>query len=249
MLSCRQLAKGQLPTILTFEVEFLRGRRLAVSSSFPAARFPALPLSKEKEVAHPIYTDTRTAGWTEEPSDEALIARIRDNDSDALGLLFSRYARLVWSIARRILRNNEEADDLLQDVFLLVRRRASVFDATKGSVRSLLVQMSYQRAFSRRRDLTRQNFYSSVEVNENAVVAKRTSCVPLYDESIEAHFGRTALKTALEDLSVEQRETLRLCFYEGQTLEEVAVHLGQSYGNVRHHYYRGLAKLRRHVKR
>jgi RNA polymerase sigma-70 factor (ECF subfamily) len=109
--------------------------------------------------------------------------------------------------------------------------------------------MCYQRAFSRRRDLARQNFYSSVEVNENAVVAKRTSCVPLYDESIEAHFGKTVLKRALEDLSVEQRETLRLCFYEGHTLEEVAVRLGQSYGNVRHHYYRGLAKLRRRIKR
>lgn len=230
-----------------------RATRL-VSSSFPAARFPALPLREEKEATQPlykdirVYKDTRAARRAEEPSDEALITRVSSDDSDALGLLFSRYARLVWTIARRILRNNEEADDLLQDVFLLVRRRASVFDATKGSVRSLLVQMSYQRAFSRRRDLTRQNFYSSAEVNENTAVANRTSCVPLYDESIEAHFGKTALKRALEDLSVEQRDTLRLCFYEGHSLEEVAVRLGQSYGNVRHHYYRGLAKLRKHMK-
>jgi RNA polymerase sigma-70 factor (ECF subfamily) len=220
-----------------------------VSSSFPATRFPSLPLREAKEALAPIYKDTNVVRPAGEPSDEALIAQICDNDSDALGLLFSRYARLVWSIGNRILRNNEEADDLLQDVFLLIRRRASVFDPTKGTVRSLLVQMCYQRAFSRRRDLARQNFYSSVEVDENAVVAKRTSCLPLYDESIEAHFGKTALKRAVEDLSVEQRETLRLCFYEGHTLEEVAVRLGQSYGNVRHHYYRGLAKLRRHVKR
>ena len=220
-----------------------------MSSSFPAARLAALPLSQEKEATQPLYKDTKATRPADEPSDETLVARVCSDDSDALGLLFNRYARLVWSIGSRILRNNEEADDLLQDVFLLVRRRASVFDPTKGSVRSLLVQMCYQRAFSRRRDLARQNFYSSVEVNENAVVAKRTSCVPLYDESIEAHFGKTVLKRALEDLSVEQRETLRLCFYEGHTLEEVAVRLGQSYGNVRHHYYRGLAKLRRRIKR
>jgi len=183
-----------------------------------------------------------------ELSDDTLIARICADDSDALGLLFSRYARLVWTIARRILQNSEEADDLLQDLFLLVRRKASVFDPSKGSVRSLLVHMCYQRAFSRRRDLTRRNFYTSTEVTEDTAFANQTSCSRLYDESIEAHFGKTAVKRAREDLSVEQRETLRLCFYEGHTLEEIAVRLGQSYGNVRHHYYRGLAKLRKHAK-
>jgi RNA polymerase sigma-70 factor (ECF subfamily) len=217
-----------------------------MSSSFPAARFPALPLGKEQEVIAPL--DQAEARATEEPTDEALVARICVDDSDALGLLFDRYARLVWTIARRILQNNEEADDLLQDVFLLVRRRASVFDTTKGSVRSLLVQMCYQRAFSRRRDLARQNFYTSAEVTENVAVEKPTSCAQPYDETLEARLGKTALKRAREDLSLEQRETLRLCFYEGHTLEEIAAHLGQSYGNVRHHYYRGLAKLRKHAK-
>ena len=218
-----------------------------MSSSFPVARFPALPLRNDREAVDPAHIRD-TAAPAEEPSDEALIARICSDDSDALGLLFSRYARLVWTIGVRVLRNNEEADDLLQDVFLLVRRRASAFDASKGSVRSLLVQMCYQRAFSRRRDLARKNFYTSAEVNENVIVAKATSCGRLYDDSIEARLGKTALKRAREDLSVEQRETLRLCFYEGHTLEEIAVRLGQSYGNVRHHYYRGLAKLRKHMK-
>jgi len=219
-----------------------------MSSSFPATRFSALPSSQETQAPQPLYKDTSTVRSAEEPPDEALIARICADDSDALGLLFSRYARLVWTIAHRILRNREEADDLLQDLFLLVRRRASVFDLSKGSVRSLLVQMCYQRAFSRRRDLARQNFYTSAEVTDDAAVATPTSCAPRYDESIEAHLGKKAIKKAREDLSVEQRETLRLCFFEGHTLEEIAMRLGQSYGNVRHHYYRGIAKLRKHVK-
>ena len=219
-----------------------------MSSSFPAARFIALPLGQEKEAAQPIYKHTGAVRPAEEPSDEALIARICADDSDALGLLFSRYARLVWTIAHRILRNREEADDLLQDLFLLVRRRASVFDPSKGSVRSLLIQMCYQRAFSRRRDLARRNFYSSGEVTENTVFAKPSLSVPFYDENLEAHFGKAALKRALEDLSTEQRETLRLCFFEGHTLEEIAERLSRSYRNVRHHYYRGLAKLRKHLK-
>lgn len=219
-----------------------------MSSSFPATRFTALPLRREKGVAELINKDTSAAKAAEEPSDDALIARICADDSEALGLLFSRYARLVWTIAHRILRNSEEADDLLQDLFLLVRRKASVFDPSRGTVRSLLVQMCYQRAFSRHRDLMRRHFYSSAEISENTSFANPCLSVPFYDESLEAHFGKTNLQRALEELTLEQRETLRLCFFEGHTLEEIAVELGQSYGNVRHHYYRGLDKLRKQLK-
>ncbi len=216
-----------------------------MSSSFPATGFPTL---RFREAPAHDCRETGSCGSPDEPSDETLIARICGDDSDALGLLFRRYARLVWTIAHRILRNNEEADDLLQDLFLLVRRRASIFDSSKGTVRSLLIQMCYQRAFSRRRDLTRRHFYSSSEVTANTVFAKSYLSVPNYDESLEGYFGRSTVQTALEDLTEEQRDTLRLCFVEGYTLEEIAVELGKSYGNVRHHYYRGLEKLRKQLK-
>jgi len=216
-----------------------------VSSSFQTARFPSLALTVKQEVT---VEQENTKLTVEEPSDETLISRICADDSEALGLLFTRYARLAWTIGLRILRNSEEADDLLQDVFLLVRRRASAFDISKGSVRSLLVQMCYQRAFSRRRDLTRRNFYFSGEVTDKSSIATPPSWVPLYEESLEAQFGKNIFKKAFEDLSRDQRETLRMCFFEGHTLEEIAVRLGQSCGNVRHHYYRGLSKLRKHVK-
>lgn len=217
-----------------------------MSTSISAARFPAVPLGKKRSVTEAVSPDEFVSG--EEQPDEALISRICSDDSDALGLLFSRYARLVWTIGRRILRNNEEADDLLQDVFLLVRRKASAFDPSKGSVRSLLVQICYQRAFSRRRDLARRNFYSDRNVTGNTVIASHSS-VPPYDEGLEARVGRATLQKALEDLSTEQRETIRLFFFEGFTLEEIAVRLDLTFGNVRHHYYRGLAKLRKHVGR
>jgi RNA polymerase sigma-70 factor (ECF subfamily) len=217
-----------------------------VSSSFPATRFPDLRLPRNANVAESAGESAPEPAV--EPSDEALIARICAEDPEALGLLFNRYARLVWTIAHRILRNSEEADDLLQDLFLLVRRKASVFDPSKGTVRSLLVQMCYQRAFSRRRDLTRRHFYCSAEISENTSFARPCPFVPSYDESLEAHFGKATLQRALRELTAEQRETLRLCFFEGHRLEEIAVELGQSHGNVRHHYYRGLDKLRKHLK-
>ena len=216
-----------------------------MSSSFPAARFPALTLGKERGVADPIYKDTVRP--SEEPSDESLMARISADDAEALGLLFRRYARLVWSVGRRILGNREEADDLVQDVFLLLGRKASAFDPSKGTTRSLLVHITYQRAISRRRYLTSRHFYVAEGLRAKSASGIPTPQTPLYDESLEAHFGKQGLETALADLSAEQRETLRLHFFEGHSLKEIAGLIGQSCGNVRHYYYRGLDKLRKNM--
>jgi RNA polymerase sigma-70 factor (ECF subfamily) len=218
-----------------------------MSSFFPAARFPALPLGKEKEAAEPIYEDTSEAGQAGELSDEVLISRICSHDREALALLFRRYARLVWTVGRRILRNNEEADDLLQDVFLFVSRKATAFDSSKGSIRSFLVHATYQQAISRRRYLTKRYFYASKDLEEDTGGKIAAPRAPLYDESVEAHLGREALRNAIADMSTVQRETLRLHFFEGYTLEEIASHLGESYGNTRHHLYRGLDKLRKQI--
>lgn len=215
-----------------------------MSSSFPAARLPVFPLSVEKEASAPIYKDA-VAGPTE-PSDESVIAQISTGDQEALALLFRRYARLVWSVAERIVRNKAEADDLLQDVFLLIQRRASVFDSSKGTAKSLIVHMTYQRALSRRRYLNARHNQLSCEAEER--LAKIAApVIPFYDESLEARFGRERLRQALVEMSEDQRETLRLFFFEGYTLLEIAGRLGQSIGQVKHHYYRGLDRLRKRL--
>lgn len=214
-------------------------------SSFQAARFPALPLRRGTE-ADSLYGDV-VARASEESSDEALIARICTNDNEALGLLFRRYARLVWSVGRKILQNKEEADDLLQDVFLFVRGRATAFDPAKGTVRSFLVHITYQRAISHRRYLTCRHFYSCECTDTDRTDRIPAPNAPEYDESLEAHFGRETLQRAFAELSKEQRETLRLHFFEGYSLEEIAVRIGRSHGNVRHYYYRALEKLRTHL--
>ncbi len=217
-------------------------------SSFPAARFRALPLSKEKEAVEPVYKGTTAVGQAGEASDESLLSQISTGDGEALAILFRRYARLVWSVAERIVRNKAEADDLVQDVFLLISRRASVFDSSKGTARSLIVHMTYQRALSRRRCLNARHYQAPKDAEENAAKVAAPAA-PLYDESIEAHFGRERLRKALDEMSEEQRETLRLYFFEGYSLGEIAGRLGQSIGNVRHYYFRGLDRLRKYMPR
>jgi RNA polymerase sigma-70 factor, ECF subfamily len=214
------------------------------SSSFPTARFPTLPLSQEKRKAAPVAADKHQG--PNELADETVLAQISTGDQEALGILFRRYARLVWSVAERIVRNKAEADDLLQDVFLLIQRRAYVFDSSKGTARSLIVHMTYQRALSRRRYLNAKHCQPSREAEEQAAKIAAPA-VLLYDESFEAHFSREELRQALSEMSQDQRETLRLYFFEGYTFREIAGKLGQTPGNVSHHYYRGLQKLRRHL--
>jgi RNA polymerase sigma-70 factor (ECF subfamily) len=183
-----------------------------------------------------------------EPTDEMLMARIQQDDQEALGHLFRRYARRVRSVAARILRDAAEAEDLLQDLFLFIRRKAPIFDVSKSSAGSWVVQMAYQRAIERRRYLVTRQFYVRGEFHGKAEEAVGRPTVE-DDYSPEAVFDRNGLGKVLDRLSEEQRETLRLYFFEGHTFQEIGEKLGQPIGNVRHHYYRGLDKLRREMFR
>lgn len=172
------------------------------------------------------------------------MARIVAGDKEAWGCLFQRYTHLVRAIAARVLKDATEAEDLVQDLFLFIQRKCTVFDSSKSSARSWIVQMAYHRAIERRRYLTARQFYSRTEIESNPVVGTPTAeC----DYSAEAVFGRNGLGQVLKSLSEDQRETLRLYFFDGYTLAEISQELGQPLGNVRHHYYRGLDKLRKQM--
>ena len=182
-------------------------------------------------------------------SDEALMTLICQGDRQALGLLFRRYARIVRGVAYRVLRDASEADDLLQDVFLLIHRLCGTFDSSKGSARFWILQMTHRRAISRRRYLTSRHFYDRLDLDESPGRSqgpiKRTSRHA--DAMGEALEKTETLETWFEHLSPNQRETLRLFFFAGYTFEEIATRLGQTTANTRQHYYRGLDKLRRQI--
>jgi len=165
---------------------------------------------------------------------------------EALSSLFNRYSRIVRSISARILRDSAEAEDLVQDLFLFIQRKCGVFDSSKSSARPWIIQMAYHRAFERRRYLATRQAYSTEGFQDRAacVVGSPTT---EDDYSPETIFGRNGLNKVVEALSQDQRETLRLHFFEGYTLTEISEKLGQPHGNVRHHYYRAVDKLRKHI--
>ena len=179
--------------------------------------------------------------------DERLICKVNRGDKEALSGLFRRYAGVVRSVGKRILRDSAEADDLVQEVFLYIHRKSSLFDSSKGSASSWIVQVAYTQALLRRRRLKSQGFYMSGITDKPDESDQATNKGADYDHTVEGLFGRNGWKKIVEDLTQDQRETFRLHFFEGYTFTEIAEKLGQSYANVRNHHYRGLEKLRRHL--
>lgn len=208
------------------------------------ARLSILPLSTEVAASISVPVDHSCA--QEVVSDEALLTRFAGGDQQALGCLFQRYGRLLRSVAARILRDGSEAEDLVQDLFLFIQRKSAIFDDSKSSARSWIVQMTYHKAISRRRYLATRQFYACGRIEGIAEQVVGVATIE-NDYSAEAVLGRNGLEQVMEALSKDQRETLRLHFFEGYTLAEVSEKLGQPHGNVRHHYYRGLAQLRKQM--
>ena len=109
-----------------------------------------------------------------EVCDEALMAQICEGGREALAVLFRRYAGLVRGVAYRVLRDASEADDLLQDVFVLIHRLCKTFDGSRSPAKFWILQMAYRRAISRRRYLTSRHFYTRLDLDDSG---KRT-CRP-----------------------------------------------------------------------
>ena len=183
-----------------------------------------------------------------EISDEVLMARVGDGDKESLACLFHRYARLVRAVGYKILRDDSEADDLLQDVFLFIHQKSTMFDSSKSPARSWIVQMAYHRAIDRRRYLDSRHFYTQVDLEDvgNELSGPGASA-GRYENSIEEVLGRVGLRKMFGVLSEDQRHTLGLHLLDGYTFEEIAMKLDQSRGNIKHHYFRGLEKLRKHI--
>ena len=177
------------------------------------------------------------------------MALVCEGDKEALASLFRRHARVVRGVAYRVLRDTSEADDLLQDIFLLIHRLCKTFDSSKGSARFWILQMTYRRAISRRRYLTSRHFYTRVDLdNASEKIGDGKNQLAPKDHAIERMIGQEALQKTFKELSEDQQKTLRLFFFDGYTFEEIAAKLGQTTGNVSHHYYRGLEKLRRQMQ-
>jgi len=174
-------------------------------------------------------------------TDEELVSDLLGNEPDALTVLFERHSGLVFRIARRILRNDAEAEDAVQQVFLDMFRAAEQFEPEKGSFKSWLLMFAYHRTFNSRRQLRTQGFYDSDSVEELPQELIQGSSRRLSFASTEAII---LVEQVLRFIQPRQRRAIELTYYEGLTAEQASEVTGESVRVVRHNIYRGLEKLR-----
>jgi RNA polymerase sigma-70 factor (ECF subfamily) len=178
-------------------------------------------------------------------SDNELMEQLRAGHKDALAVLFDRYHRLVLSVALRIVRDPGESEDVVQNVFLDVYRAVEKFDPAKGNTKIWILQYAYHRAINRRQYLNARRFYTQEDISDLGTVEAGPSSM-LGKLNVEE--TKLLLRNGLATLSTSQRRVIELACYDGFSMKEIAAKTGEPLHNVRHHYYRGLEKLRGFVK-
>lgn len=181
--------------------------------------------------------------------DIELLNKIQSGDMDALGKLFMIYSRAVFRLGVTTLKDTDEANDLVNEVFIYVWEKCNLYDPCKGTVRAWLVRVSYHRALDHRKYLSRFLFPVSESVEEYNT--DNMDLIVYHDsmQQVEQSYWNGYFKDAFKSLTEEQQITLRLHFFEGLTINEIANSIGKTRGQVRHFYYRGLESLRAYMEK
>ena len=184
-------------------------------------------------------------GRSAEPSherlaDQAAVARMAQGDQSALAELYDRNARLVFSLALRILQNRADAEDVVQEVFAQVWAQAGRYDTTRGAVAAWMLTMARSRAIDRLRSRSsRPETPSEARIVEGLPDATvRQDLQLLSTEQVES------LRDALTELPVAQRVALELAYYEGLTHAEIADRLSEPLGTVKTRIRQAIIRLR-----
>ena len=175
-------------------------------------------------------------------TDPQLMVALCAGCNDALAILFERHSAVVFRIARSIVRDDGEAEETVQRVFLDLFRAAKQFDPERGTFNTWLLQYAYHRSLDRREHLRSTRFYSIKSLEEFTASEMGNGTGHLLS-LLPAEIARLA-EEALSLLEPRQRKVVELTYFEGLTAEEISRRTGDSAASVRHNLYRGLKKLR-----
>lgn len=181
------------------------------------------------------------------PRDHELLANIAAGDAKSLRQLFDRYAPLMLAVARRILRSEHDAEEVVNDVFLEIWRRPQRFVLERGAPRTYLLLVTRSRAIDRLRALkTRGSEQTVSDAMPSTSATAALDSDPV--ESAQRKEARTVVRGMLEDLSPEMREAVTLSFVDGLTHQEIAERTNQPLGTVKGRVRRGLIQLRENLR-
>lgn len=172
---------------------------------------------------------------------ETILQRIAAKDRSAVQECLDTYGGLVWSLARRILPDVNEAEDAVQEIFIEIWKTAERFDESKSSETTYVAMIARRRLIDRLRKTTRQPDVDSfedilVEPSENE------------DEMLQLNVEAKQAAEAMRDLRPEQQKVLQLSIVQGYSHQEIADALKMPLGTVKTHARRGLIEVREALK-
>jgi RNA polymerase sigma-70 factor (ECF subfamily) len=172
------------------------------------------------------------------------MAGVTAGEQDALGALYDRFVRRVYSLARRICGHDTAAEDVVQEVFLEVWRRAERFDPARGSVTTWVLTLTHHKAVDAvRRDVALRRHTRPVDDDRDVPSG------PGADHAAIASVVAADLRGALARLPLPVRQTVALAYYGGYTQSEVAAILGVPLGTVKSRTAGAMTTLREQLQR
>ncbi|HEU4871443.1 MAG TPA: sigma-70 family RNA polymerase sigma factor [Pyrinomonadaceae bacterium] len=171
-------------------------------------------------------------------SDILLLKAIAARDEAALAQLYDRYDRILFGLLMRILNNREEAEDVLQETFLQVWRKAADFDESRGRPFTWLVTLARSRGIDRLRTLASRERVAEAGAREVSEEISDAATDALKSEQ------RGLVSDALAKLPDEQKRPIMLAYFDGLTQSEIATHLGAPLGTVKTRMRTGMIRLR-----
>ena len=185
---------------------------------------------------------TRDAETQNEPSDEALLNAIAGGALWAMDSLYQRYSRILYSLAYRMVADHQVAEDLLQDTFLAVWRRATTYSPQSGAARSWVISIMHHRTIDylrrvRRRSTIQEAPLEELELNES--IAHPDAWDSAWQSVKSSH-----VRAALMQIPTEQRMVIELAYFQGWTHSEIAAGTQIPLGTIKARMRLGLHHLK-----
>ncbi len=174
--------------------------------------------------------------------DQVLLSQIVDQRADALGILYDRYGRLLYSIAYHLVGNQQSAEEITLDVFRRVWEKADSYKADRASVRTWLTSMARNRSIDiLRREGVRpeHNSISWTELNFEPSADGRSP-----ETAVSQQMQRQKVHAALSRLPQEQQDVLVMAYFRGYSHSQIADQLEMPLGTVKTRIRLGMQKLR-----
>ena len=171
-----------------------------------------------------------------------LLARIARRERAAFEELYTRYANILYATAMKFLKEDADAQDVVQDVFIQIWDKAKLYDPAKGKPLTWALTLTRNRSIDRiraiqRRSRLRDDFEKETVMDESAGLREALS-------GVDASEKGQILRTAVAQLSPQQRKVIELAFFQGLTQSEIADQLGEPLGTIKARARRGLMKLK-----